>query len=100
MRDDDVVVLLLLTILYDNMAVVVSHFQAINHHQCSDCDINITSAELQHLVEMCVFEEEGAVKLVVLFVERAACDEDSDSHRCKSLVFNPERFPAKGLQSD
>jgi hypothetical protein len=49
---------------------------------------------------MCVFEEERAVKLVILFVERAACDEDSDSHRCKSLVFNPERFPAKGLQSD
>ena len=62
----------------DARAVGGGHLEAVDHHQRGDRHVDARSPEPQHLGQMRVLEEQRAVQLVVLLVERAAGDEDPD----------------------
>ncbi len=63
----------------------VVELEAIDHHHRFDGDIESAAAASEHLLNVCVTEEEPPGELVVLLVEGAAGDEDSDAHLCSFL---------------
>ena len=85
MSDHDLVFLAMITLVSDQLAVLVSHFQAIDHHDRSDGNLDSRSPEPQHFGEMSVLEVKLAGALVVFLVERAAGDEDADRHAAAVL---------------
>ena len=71
--------------LDDPSASGVVELQAVDHHHRLDGDVEPAAAAAEHLLHVGVTEEEPAGELVVLLVERAAGDEDSDAHLCSIL---------------
>src|SRR5262249_49984185 len=76
----------LAALLDDDCPVGGSHFETVNHHECPDRHIHTASPEPQHLWELRVFERQHSCEFVVLLVERAARDKDSDGRRYRVLV--------------
>ena len=66
-------------------AAGVVEVQAVDHHHRLDRDVEPAAAAAEHLADVRVAEEQPAGQLVVLLVERAAGDQDSDAHRCSVL---------------
>ena len=84
MRNHDAVLRRLETVLDDERAVGVSHFQAVDHHDRADGYFHPRPSQPQHLGKMSVLEVKLPGALVVFLVERAAGDEDSDGHQTES----------------
>ena len=81
MSDHDLVFLAMITLVSDQLAVLVSHFQAIDHHESSDLGIETAAAHFQQVLHMCVLKIQLTVQLVVFLVESAASDKNANSHK-------------------
>src|SRR5437588_1894183 len=84
MRNHDAVLRRLETVLDDERAVSVRHFQAVDHHDRADGYFHPRPPQPQHLGKMSVLEVKLPGALVVSLVERAAGDEDSNGHQTES----------------
>lgn len=94
MCDDDSVLPGLSTLLDNEMTIGVRDVKAVNHHQRPDVDLDLASAQRQHLREVGIFEIQRAFEFVVLFVECAACDKNPDRHSNGPRIFLMTRYTA------
>ncbi len=77
-RDDDAALRRAAALFDDDLAGGGGHLEAVDHHEGTDLEMQVAAAELQHLVDVRVFEIEPAGQFVVFLIEGAAGDEDAD----------------------
>ena len=58
----------------------VCHFQTVNQHERTDFCRYHGTPKFEHLLDVCVLEEQAPVKLVVFLVECAACHDNENCH--------------------
>src|SRR3954470_11762091 len=78
--DDDLIFVGLNAVLYDESAIVIGHFEAVDHHHGADGHLDLRSPQPEHLRDVGVFEVELAGAFVVFLVEGAAGNEDANRH--------------------
>lgn len=81
MGDDDLIFSGGPALVCDELAVVVVHMKAVDHHERPYCRIQCAAAAQQHFGKVGLFEEEFAGELIVFFVECASRDKYADSHK-------------------
>ena len=60
------------------MPVGFGHLQAVDHHERLDDDVEMAPAQAQHVRYVRLLKEQFPGEFVVLFIEGAAGDEDTD----------------------
>jgi hypothetical protein len=78
--DDDEVLLGLKAVLHDEGAIGVGHFEAVDHHDCTDGHPHSRTSQPEHLRDVGILKKELAGAFVVFLIEGAAGDENSDGH--------------------
>lgn len=78
--DDNFIFRRFFAMLQNELPVGVGHLETVDHHDGAQIDFQTAAPELQHFVDVRVFEIQRAVDFVVLFVKRPAGDEDFDGH--------------------
>ena len=75
--------LVTLTIVGNDGAVGIGHFQAVDHHQGFDVGVNGTTPGDQHLGQVGILEIQFPFNVIVLFVKSTASYEDLNHYLIK-----------------
>src|SRR5437667_8484976 len=92
-RDDDPFFLRPAALFRDDAPAGIRHVQTVDHHQGPDSHRNPAAAQGEHFGQMCVFEKQRSLELVVLLVEGSAgheyCDRRATGSHLKLLHLSP-----------
>jgi hypothetical protein len=78
--DDDAILLRPQAVLHDESAIGIGHFQAVDHRDGADGNLDPRTSQPKHFRDVGVLKKELPGVLVVFLIEGAAGDEDSDGH--------------------
>ena len=85
MCDDDLVFVGGSALVSDQVAVLVCHVEAIDHHQRADSHVERASAAIQHFGQVCFLEKQLTCQFIVLLIESPASDEYANSNHVREF---------------
>jgi hypothetical protein len=80
MGNYDLILFGLFTIIENQLPVVISHIQTVDHHQGADIDINTGTTKFQYLMHVRIFEKQLACYFIVFLIKGTAGYENSGGH--------------------